>query len=141
MLAAAAAALALTGCAAPPADDRRAVTAVEPGECFSTDAEHRTAFVVDCAEPHLYEAVRAIELEPGPWPGDTAIQERVDAECPAALADYTGREPATDPDYVSQAFGPAEASWTSENDHRLVCLAASASGAPITGRAKDRPVP
>ncbi|NLT25874.1 MAG: hypothetical protein GXX90_04385 [Microbacteriaceae bacterium] len=131
-----AAALALTGCAQADDGDRRPITQVAVGDCFDTDEDYRLAFVVDCAEPHRYEAVHAVDLEPGAWPGDAALQEVVDAECPAAFTAYTGRELAADAEYVSQAFGPTEESWTERDDHRLVCIAAPADGEPVTGSAK-----
>ena len=131
-----AAALALSGCAQGASADRTPITTLSVGQCFDTDADYRLAFVVDCAEPHRFEVVAAVDLEPGAWPGDAAIQERVDAECPAAFTAYTGREIAADAELVSQAFGPTERSWTKEGDHRLVCIAATADGEPATGSAK-----
>lgn len=134
---AAAAALALSGCAQGASGaEQMPITQVAVGQCFNTDAEYRLAFVVECAEPHRFEVVKGLELDAGAWPGDAAIQERVDAECPDAFAAYTGRDVATETEYLSQAFGPTEQSWTAENDHRIVCIAATANGEPTTGSVK-----
>lgn len=130
-------ALGLTGCAQDASGPREVrITQVEPGQCFTTDEAHTLAYVVDCAEPHLYEATLRTELEGSDFPGMDAIKAKADELCPPQFVTYTGVEEAASTDFRSLAFGPTEQSWSKQNDRGLVCVVSPASGQNTTGSAK-----
>jgi hypothetical protein len=76
--------------------------------------------VVDCAQPHSYEAFGGFDVADGVYPGDAAIETAALQGCEAAYGGYVGvsyQESRLDYYYV----GPTEQTWA-VGDREIFCL-------------------
>lgn len=118
-----------------PGTEQAPILSIGSGTCFTTDDSSRTAYIVPCTEPHLYEVTGRIALDAGDYPGDAALTERAQQECPVRFTAYTGVEPAASSELVSLAFTPSATGWADNGDRTIVCVASPASGSPISSSA------
>ncbi|MGO1542819.1 MAG: septum formation family protein [Gulosibacter sp.] len=98
------------------------------GDCFTADEGNAFAYVVSCSEPHLYEVTTVVAVDGDSFPGDEAIQQLIDENCPQAFADFTGEAPATSTDWSSMAFAPSEGGWNEQGDRNIVCVVTPSNG-------------
>lgn len=121
--------------------EKAPILSIGSGTCFTADESSRTAFIVPCTEPHLYEVTGRITLDEGDFPGDAALTERAQQECPIRFTAYTGTEPALSSDLVSLAFTPSATGWSDNGDRTIVCVASPASGSPVSTSAARQSAP
>jgi len=124
--------------------DERAALTTEPGRCLTWGRDDAgDVREVDCAQPHLFESVGAVDAAqpPGaPFPDDAAWQQLVTDRCtPAARAYLQGRlDPAGR--YRAGALKPTQAAWDG-GDRTVRCglQAPGRTGAlfPSRGRVAD----
>jgi len=108
----------------PPEAREVSVFDLEPGDCFSADADQLagSVTVVDCVRPHLYEAYFIFDHEAGavePYPGDEAVLEYADAGCQPPFEEYVGFAYAESIWYITSVT-PSEETWA-EGDREIVC--------------------
>lgn len=131
-----AAAVSLTGCAAEEdVNEPQSIFETKVGDCFTPDEGNTAAFVVPCAEAHLYEVAAVHPVEEANYPGDDAMQSLVDGTCPEAFLAYTGEAPAASTEWASMAFAPTEPGWNEQGDRAIICVVMSLYGEPETGSA------
>ena len=111
-------------------------TSLKPGDCLAdappTDPAVVMVTIVDCAQPHLAETyVRA------PIPVDAALDGTANAQCEAALRQYTGRGSAGSPYAISYLID-SDQDRTSNNPlpSTVICLLQGAQGQSLTGSAR-----
>lgn len=101
------------------------VFSIKVGDCFNqpvVDAEEiMNVDIVDCSEPHDYEATKSVILPDGAYPGEDAIYERGDTDCHAAFSEYTGQSYETFTDYDFDYYWPTTGSWAN-GDREILCL-------------------
>lgn len=111
----------------------RVVTVAElaVGDCFSTDAEQKLATLAEtCESPHLYEVLSVTPTSLGDaFPGDAELASEADALC---AADFAALGADVTAGLVPLHLVPSETSWAA-GDRAVVCLAADAGGAELTG--------
>lgn len=127
----------LASCASAAAEpEQRAITQIEVGDCFDTDAAYTTALVYpDCSATHLYEAFHVDVLDDDAFPGDEAVAARADEVCNERFQEFTGVPVAQSTEYASMYMAPTEQSWMTEDDRTLVCVAMPLDGRPRAGSA------
>ena len=115
---------------------------LEVGDCFSADSDQiETVLVVDCAQPHTYEAYFLFDHEAGPddpYPGDQEILEFADGECRPPFEEFVGKDYDTSIWYITSVTPSAE-TWEA-GDREIICTLdqENADGEPIevTGSAE-----
>jgi len=105
------------------------VFSLKVGDCFDDDGQTQltTVEVIDCSEPHTYEAYFSALMEGDEYPGEDAIAEFGDDRCRAAFEDFVG----VDEDETSIGFtyySPLEASWEGADDREILCIAGDTNG-------------
>lgn len=96
---------------------------VEEGDCFDADGDElESVTVVDCDEPHTYEAFHVFDHEAGDdaeYPGDEAMTEYAETECRAPFEDYVERDYETSIWYISW-ITPSDGTWA-DGDREILC--------------------
>lgn len=87
--------------------------------------------LVDCAEPHWYEAFGGFDVTDGPYPGDEAIETAAFDGCEAAYTDYVG-VPYQDSRLEYYYVGPTEQTWE-VGDREIFCLLFDPKAEQTTG--------
>lgn len=114
-----------TEVAASPTDagEETSVFDLEAGDCFSAESDQLdTVLVVDCAQPHEYEAFHVFDHEAGadePYPGDTALFDYADTECQPPFEEFVGHDYQTSIWYIT-SLTPSEETWA-DGDREIVC--------------------
>jgi Septum formation len=108
--------------AAPPGEET-SVFDLEVGDCFSVDSDQfDTVLVVDCGQPHEYEAFHVFDHAAGPdepYPGDDPLFEFADTECQPPFEEFVGHEYQTSIWYIT-SITPSEDTWA-DGDREIVC--------------------
>ena len=96
---------------------------LEIGDCFSTDSDTiETVLVVDCEQPHTYEAYFLFDHEAGPdadYPGDQEILEFADSECRPPFEEFVGKDYESSIWYITSVTPSAE-TWD-VGDREIIC--------------------
>jgi hypothetical protein len=125
---------------------------IEVGDCFDAPDSEQVATVdtVDCGEPHVYEAFAVFDHPGGdddPFPGESAIVDYADAECPGPFAEYVGTEYAESVFFITSITptaetwddGDREIVWRPRHGGRLAAHRLPAGEQPIGGPGEDAP--
>lgn len=108
---------------AAPSGEETSVFDLEAGDCFSVDSDQfDTVVVVDCEQPHEYEAFHVFDHEAGPddpYPGDDALFEFADTECQPPFEEYVGHDYQTSIWFIT-SITPSEDTWA-DGDREIVC--------------------
>ena len=110
--------------AASPTDSgETSVFDLEVGDCFSAESDQLdTVLVVDCAQPHEYEAFHVFDHDAGadaPYPGDDALFDFADTECQPPFEEFVGHDYQTSIWYIT-SLTPSEETWA-DGDREIVC--------------------
>ena len=100
---------------------------VTTGHCLAElppDGSVSRVRLVPCAEPHEAEVVGVLDLGPGPWPGEEAVDAQVERWCEM---DTAQREAG----FTAVAWTPSSRGWA-QGDTRGVCIA-WLEGGGVTG--------
>jgi Septum formation len=108
---------------AAPTGEETSVFDIEVGDCFSVDNDQfDTVVVVDCEQPHEYEAFHVFDHGAGPdeaYPGDDALFEFADTECQTPFEAYVGHDYQTSIWFIT-SITPSEDTWA-DGDREIVC--------------------
>jgi Septum formation len=121
---------------AAPSGEETSVFDLEVGDCFSVEADQfDTVLVVDCEQPHEYEAFFVFDHTAGPdepYPGDDPLFEFADTECQPPFEEYVGHDYQTSIWYIT-SITPSEETWA-DGDREIVCTLnqQDENGEPIT---------
>lgn len=115
---------------------------LEVGDCFSADGDAiESVLVVDCDQPHVYEAFSVFDHEGGPdepYPGDQAILEYADDACQPSFEAFVDFDYETSIWYITSVT-PSTETWA-EGDREIICTLdqQDSNGEPIevTGSAE-----
>lgn len=115
---------------------------IEIGDCFTADGDEiESVTVVDCSEPHVYEAYHVLDHGAGAdeaYPGDDAILEYADTECQPPFEEFVDFDYETSIWYITSVT-PSAATWA-DGDREIICTLnqQDAGGEPIevTGSAE-----
>lgn len=98
---------------------------VSVGDCIN-DAEATAAeevanvTIVECTEPHDYEAFHAVDLPDGEFPGVESIETSATEACTPAFEEFAGI--AYDDSFLDFTyFSPTSGSW-GEGDREILCF-------------------
>lgn len=91
--------------------------------------------VQPCTEPHEGEVVAVFDLPAGPFPGQSAVQSKVEERCNDLLDDYSPSAQ-KDPKIELTALFPRKENWD-VGDREVVCIAVPTSGT-ATGSIRGR---
>ena len=116
---------------------------IEVGDCVyepdltdneATDAQIASVDVVDCAEPHTYEAyvVEDIGAIDDVYPGEESVLSRAEELCYNGFADFVGRAYEKSRLDISY-FYPTEDSWNTLDDREVTCFVIDPDKAETTG--------
>lgn len=139
-IAAAAILLAISGCAAPPANPSGNASAPPPladlgaGQC--TTRLDQSLTITDCAKAHHWEVAGVVPVDAEQYPGEAELRARATEECPAIFRDFVGVNAQSSP-YSLTFLGPIEAQWDTPGTHKLACLAGT-DAVSISGSIKGR---
>jgi len=96
---------------------------LEIGDCFSADGDAiETVLVVDCEQPHTYEAYFLFDHEAGPdaeYPGYQEILEFADSECRPPFEEFVGKDYESSIWYITSVTPSAE-TWDA-GDREIIC--------------------
>ena len=108
---------------AAPTGEETSVFDIEAGDCFSVDSDQfDTVVVVNCEQPHEYEAFHVFDHEAGPdepYPGDDVLFDFADTECQPPFEEYVGHEYQTSIWFIT-SITPSEDTWA-DGDREIVC--------------------
>ena len=127
---------------APPAGAvAKGLNSLQDGQCFlpvkgNDAAEDRAVWVVDCADPHLYELYARLKYSgpgaaSGGFPGSTTVQNWAEQKCFDKFEGYVG-VPWTRSDLEIQTWWPSLQSW-GKPDRTVLCAVTPADGGLTTG--------
>lgn len=111
--------------AASPTDagEETSVFDLEAGDCFSAESDQLdTVLVVDCAQPHEYEAFHVFDHPAGgdePYPTDDVLFDYADTECQPPFEEFVGHDYQTSIWYIT-SLTPSEETWA-DGDREIVC--------------------
>jgi hypothetical protein len=111
---------------------------LKPGDCFdepSSLGEITDLQVVDCADPHDYEAFGAFDVADGPFPGEDALDDAAFA-CVPLFEDYVGSSYEDTPNLDIAWLAPTAESW-SNGDRSISCSLYDIDGDKLTGSQRD----
>jgi len=102
------------------------VYALAPGDCVANEtlADVVSLDLVDCVQPHWYEAFATTSLDGDNFPGDDAVEDVAGGYCQGQFATYSSSD---DSSLLLESAGPTEFTWTELGDRLLVCLVTSSS--------------
>jgi hypothetical protein len=96
---------------------------IEAGDCFSADGDEiQSVLVVDCEQPHVYEAYHLFDHDAGPdeaYPGDDAMTDFADTGCRPPFEEFVDHDYDTSIWYISW-LTPSADTWA-EGDREIVC--------------------
>lgn len=105
---------------------RKSTLDLEAGDCFDeTDPEEELVYDVlprPCDEPHSLEVLGSVELKPGKFPGDAAIDRRTE-DCLEVFEDYVGIS-YDDSRFELYWYTPTADSWRNNKDRSITCVGA-----------------
>jgi hypothetical protein len=109
---------------------------VHVGDCLliggQTGEDVESVPAVPCQEPHDFEVFALVQLDDGPYPGSTVIDEQGLERCVAEFEAYVGK-PYAESEFTAVPFlVPSAQSWTMNNDREVVC-ALGIMGQQLTG--------
>ena len=117
---------------------------IEAGDCFnanggeSADGEQlETVMVVDCEQPHVYEAYHVFDHEAGAdaeYPGDDEILAYADEACQPEFEEFVDHDYQTSIWYITSVTPSAE-TWA-EGDREIVCTLGTENDDEVTGSAE-----
>lgn len=110
---------------------------LEVGDCLNTDgAQVDEVMVVDCEQPHVFEAFHKYDLEgeDDAYPGDEAVKEDADAVCTPIFEEYVGTPYEESALYVT-VIRPSESTW-SDGDRTVICVLHEEDESEMTGSAE-----
>jgi hypothetical protein len=111
---------------------------LRPGDCFSSgETAIVSVSVVDCDQPHVYEAFAVFDHEAGPddeYPGDQAIGEDANSACRPPFEEYVGIAYEDSIWYIT-SIPPSEETWA-EGDREIVCTLTNEQETEVTGSAE-----
>lgn len=111
------------GASASPPGEMTSVFDLERGDCFSVDREQIDAVpVVDCAEPHEYEAFAVFDHTAGdgePYPGNRELVDYADGECRAPFEEFVGIDYGSSI-WLITSLTPSAETWA-DGDREIVC--------------------
>jgi hypothetical protein len=104
--------------------EETSVFELEVGDCFSADSGDtiNTVLVVDCEQPHTYEAFFVFDHDAGPdeeFPGDDAILEYADTACRPPFEEFVEKDYENSIWYITSVTPSAE-TWAT-GDREIVC--------------------
>lgn len=111
--------------AASPTDsgEETSVFDLAAGDCFSAESDQLdTVLVVDCGEPHEYEAFHVFDHPAGadePYPGDEVLFDYADTECQPPFEEFVGHDYQSSIWYIT-SLTPSEETWA-DGDREIVC--------------------
>lgn len=112
---------------------------IRVGDCFTTDKglseTVSMARIVPCSEPHKGEAYAALQLENGPYPGESQLGSLGGEKCSGTvLTDYVGA--AKVPEKLQMHhYGPTSDGWD-DGDRTIICFFGDPTGT-TTGSVRD----
>ena len=96
---------------------------LEVGDCFTADSDEvESVLVIDCEQPHTYEAFFLFDHPAGPdeaFPGDQEILEYADSECRPPFEEFVGTDYETSIWYITSVTPSAE-TWAT-GDREIIC--------------------
>jgi hypothetical protein len=96
---------------------------LEVGDCFSAESDSvESVLVVDCEQPHTYEAYFVFDHEAGPdeaYPGDDEILEYADNGCRPSFEGFVGMDYESSIWYITSVTPSAE-TWAA-GDREIIC--------------------
>lgn len=111
---------------------------LEAGDCFSADEEQlESVVVVDCAQPHVYEAFHVFDHDAGPddaYPGDDEIVQYADDQCQPPFEEFVGTDYESSIWYITSVT-PSSETWA-EGDREIVCTLNVEDESEVTGSAE-----
>lgn len=99
------------------------------GDCFDDEGqtELTTVEIIDCNQPHTYEAYFSVLMDDGEFPGEEAIAAFADEQCRIAFEQFVGvAEPETSLAFTY--YSPLQESWDTGNDREILCIAGDLNG-------------
>jgi hypothetical protein len=110
---------------------------LEPGECFDEPSagEISDLPMVDCADPHGYEAFAIFEVADGPFPGVAALEDAATA-CLPLFEDYVGTSYESAANLDIMYFPPSAESWDA-GDREIICTLYDLNGNQLTGSQRN----
>jgi len=78
----------------------------QQGKCYVAGPDDASIEEVPCTDPHGYKVEALLEVPDGAYPGDTALGDRANTDCPLRTENY---------------LLPSEASWR-QGQHLIICL-------------------
>lgn len=108
---------------------------LEVGACFDDPEEDvfSEVLTVACDEPHDGQVFASIQLEGGPWPGETAVEDDAYDRCLTEAADAFLAAGLDGADYDYWTFTPTREGWVLFEDREVLCLLYGLDG-PLTGK-------
>jgi putative regulator of septum formation len=108
------------------------VDEVAEGDCFdeSEDSEY-DLYVVPCDVPHTGEAIAAVVLPPGKYPGDRALADTAEKSCDTEFASYVGVS-VYDTELSPDFYYPSKSTWD-DGDRTVLCVAWAPEDEDLTG--------
>ena len=103
--------------------EETSVFELEVGDCFSAENDAvESVLVVDCEQPHTYEAFFLFDHQAGPdeeYPGDQEILEFADSECRPPFEEFVGKDYESSIWYITSVTPSAE-TWDG-GDREIIC--------------------
>jgi hypothetical protein len=112
------------------------VLELKTGQCFDGGATGSVSSVntVDCAKEHTNEVFAITQYPAGkadPFPGDEALRDRANADCPPAFQAFVGK-PFDQSEFDILFLTPSADTWKS-GDRAIVCTLSLPDAAKLTG--------
>ncbi|QKG26292.1 peptidyl-prolyl cis-trans isomerase [Actinomadura verrucosospora] len=102
-------------------------TTLQPGDCIKKWSAADKEPVVDCTEPHEAQLFAVFTIQADEYPGDKAIQKKVDEGCTArAKRLWKDKPPSRTTEPVS--WGPTREGWESQGSRLAYCLVTGRGG-------------
>lgn len=112
---------------------------IEAGDCFISNGEHlETVTVVDCDQPHVYEAFHVFDHEAGStakYPGDDEIYAYAEETCDPAFVAFVDHDYETSLWYITTVT-PSSESWA-VGDRKILCALSTENLDEVTGSAEN----
>ncbi len=86
---------------------------------------------LECSTAHNAEVVHTFEVPEGDWPGMSAIDDAISANCLPAFESYVGEPFAEAENFDMFLLTPTEQSW-GQGDREVICIAYTLDGSTTT---------